>query len=87
MSTADQDSNMTERILILCIDRDNDVGKKTGVETPIIGRDNNMSSATKLILRDPEEADANAMFEAIKICDSLKEASSSEEYEVATITG
>jgi len=87
MSATEHPLEKTEKILILCIDRDDDIGKKTGEKTPIIGRDNNMSSATKLILRDPEEADANAMFEAIRIHDSLKGASSSEEYEVATISG
>lgn len=77
----------TERILILCVDRDNDVGKKADVRTPIIGRQDNMSAATKLILKDPEEADANAMFEAIRIYDSLEGSKSGEEYEVSTIAG
>jgi len=87
MSAAEQPPEKSEKILILCIDRDNDVGKKTGVKTPIIGRNNNVNSAIKLILQDPEEADANAMFEAIRIHDSLKEASPGEEYEVTTISG
>ncbi|MFQ6095658.1 MAG: DUF373 family protein [Candidatus Bathyarchaeia archaeon] len=76
-----------EKILILCVDRDNDVGKKADVKTPIIGRDKSMEAATRLILRDPEEADANAMFEAIRIYDSLEASKSGEEYEVATIAG
>ena len=84
MSASDQEA---ERILILCVDRDNDVGEKADVKTPIIGRQNNMDAATKLILRDPEEADANAMFEAIRIYDSLEGSKSGEEYEVSTIAG
>ena len=87
MSASEQRSTKTETILILCVDRDNDVGKKTGIKTPIVGRNNNMTAATKLILQDPEEADANAMFEAIRIHDSLTEAGSDEESEVATIAG
>lgn len=84
MSTAEQE---LEKILILCVDRDDDVGKKADVETPIIGRDDNMDAATRLILRDPEEADANAMFEAIRIHNSLEGSKSGEKYEVATIAG
>ncbi|HIE14677.1 TPA: DUF373 family protein [Candidatus Bathyarchaeota archaeon] len=77
-----------ERILILCVDRDNDVGKKAGVRTPIIGRRKNMDAAVKLILTDPEEADANAMFEAIRIYDKAKVSQEPNGiYQVATIAG
>ncbi|MGI0040060.1 MAG: DUF373 family protein, partial [Nitrososphaera sp.] len=27
------------RLLVLCIDRDDDIGTKGGIETPIVGRD------------------------------------------------
>jgi hypothetical protein len=30
------------KILVLCIDRDNDIGSKGGIETPIVGRDQNI---------------------------------------------
>ena len=77
-----------ERLLILCVDRDNDIGRKTGVRTPIIGKEENMDSALRLIIADPEEADANAMFEAVRIYDNLKKsAKGKEEHEVATIAG
>ena len=77
-----------ERTLILCVDRDDDVGTKTGVRTPIIGREANLRTATQLALNDPEEADANAMFEAVRLYERLSASSSSDEvYEVATITG
>ncbi|RJS84777.1 DUF373 family protein, partial [Candidatus Bathyarchaeota archaeon] len=77
-----------ERILILCVDRDNDVGKKTGMKTPIIGRKRNMEAAVKLILTDPEEADANAMFEAIRIYDNAKAGEDPNSlYQLATIAG
>lgn len=61
-----------ERILILCIDRDNDLGRKAGVKTPVIGKKENLDAAIKLLLADPEEADANAMFEAVRICENLE---------------
>jgi putative membrane protein len=81
-------TDKAERILVLCVDRDNDLGMKAGVNTPILGRQENVNAATSLALRDPEEADANAMFEAIRIYDNLKKgAKGKEEHEVATIAG
>ncbi|MBS7605765.1 MAG: DUF373 family protein [Candidatus Bathyarchaeia archaeon] len=77
-----------ERILILCVDRDNDIGRKAGVKTPIIGGKENIDAAIKLLLADPEEADANAMFEAVRIYESLKSGASGNILcQVATITG
>jgi len=77
-----------ERILVLCVDRDDDLGMKAGINTPILGRKENVNAAASLALRDPEEADANAMFEAVRIYDNLKKgAKGKEECEVATIAG
>ena len=77
-----------ERILILCVDRDDDIGMKAGLNTPIVGRKQNVNAAASLALRDPEEADANAMFEAVRIYDNLtKNTKGDEDYEVATIAG
>ncbi|MEM0216936.1 MAG: DUF373 family protein, partial [Candidatus Bathyarchaeia archaeon] len=76
------------RILILCVDRDGDLVRKTGIKTPVIGRDNNLNAAVALALKDPEEADANAMFEAVRLHDSLLgEVKPNELIEVATISG
>lgn len=76
------------KTLVICVDRDNDVGEKAGLETPIIGKEALLSAATKLALADPEESDVNAIFEAVRIYDQL---SSSEEgdagVEVVLITG
>jgi putative membrane protein len=76
-----------ERTLILCIDVDNDIGKKAGVETPILSRNKNLEAASTLALSDPEEADANAMFGAVRIYDSLMEKYPNEVYQIATISG
>ncbi len=78
-----------ERTLVLCVDRDDDLGMKAGIKTPILGRKENINAAASLALRDPEEPDANAMFEAVRIYDNLKKGSKEqqEEYEVATIAG
>jgi len=76
-----------ERTLILCIDVDDDIGKKAGVKTPILSRNKNLEAASALALADPEEADANAMFGAVRIYDSLLEKYPNEIYEIVTISG
>ena len=77
-----------KRILILCVDRDDDLGVKVEVKTPVKGRDENLNAAVALALRDPEEPDANAMFEAIRIYDRfMNESRTDEVYEIATISG
>ncbi len=60
------------KVLILCVDRDDDIGVKTKAKTPIVGRDACIKSAIDLSLVDPEEADANAIFASIKLLDELK---------------
>jgi len=77
----------TDKTLILCIDGDNDIGIKAKVVTPIVGRQTNLESATILAVSDPEEADANAMFGAIKLYDQLLGQYPDESFEVATIAG
>jgi len=77
-----------KRILILCVDRDGDLGTKAGIKTPLIGRTANLDAAVSLALHDPEEADANAMFEAISLHDRLiNEKKPEEVVEIATICG
>ncbi len=77
-----------KKILILCVDRDDDLEKKAGVKTPVIGRKRNLEAAIKLALSDPEEPDANAMFEAMRTYDKLKDESKPEEdFEIAAISG
>jgi putative membrane protein len=76
-----------DRTLILCIDSDDDIGIKGKVKTPLIGRDANIQAATKLALADPEEADANAMFGAVKLYDKLVKDYPDELFEIATIAG
>lgn len=78
---------VTEHTLIVCIDGDNDIGIKADITTPVIGREINLESATKLAISDPEEADANAMFGAIKLYDRMVKQYPDESFEVATIAG
>lgn len=77
-----------KRILILCVDRDGDLTAKAEIKTPLIGRDKNLNAAVSLALKDPEEPDANAMFEAIRVYDRLlSENNPDEAFEVATVSG
>jgi len=77
-----------KRILILCVDRDGDLETKAGIKTPLLGRTANVDAACSLALKDPEEPDANAMFEAVRLNDRLQSEKKPEEtFEVATISG
>ncbi len=71
--------------LILCVDRDNDFGAKTGVKTPVIGRDANLDAAVSLGLADPEDTDTNALMAGINVYDDLVR--QGHEAEIATICG
>ncbi len=73
------------KTLVLCVDRDDDFGEKIRVNTPIIGRKNNLDAATAMLLTDPEESDANALFGAIKVYDEL--VSMGKTAEIVTICG
>ena len=82
------EENKQKRILILCVDRDGDLGAKAEIKTPVVGREENLNAAVALALRDPEEPDANAMFEAVRVYDRLQEESKPDEvFEIATICG
>lgn len=65
------DAPITSRLLVICVDRDNDVGEKAGVATPVIGRNSCIEAAQKLALEDPEDADANSIFFAVKTYEDL----------------
>jgi len=70
------------------VDRDGDLETKADIKTPLLGRDTNVNGAVSLAIKDPEEPDANAMFEAVRLYDRLnKEKKSEETFEVATISG
>lgn len=77
-----------ERLLVLCVDRDGDIDAKTEEKTPVLGRKKNLEAAVSLALKDPEEPDANAMFEAVRVYDQLeKQGQPHENFEIVTISG
>ncbi|HMK32278.1 MAG TPA: DUF373 family protein [Nitrosopumilaceae archaeon] len=61
----------TSRLLVICVDRDDDIGKKAGVTTPIVGRNACIEAAQRLALEDPEDADSNSIFAAVKTYEDL----------------
>jgi len=71
------------KLLVLCVDRDDDLGKKTKLKGPVIGREKNIEAGKALIMADPGESDANTIFEAVRIFDELKK----EAVEIVTLTG
>ena len=81
----DVSASTANRLLVICIDRDNDVGEKAGIVTPVIGRDACIEAAQRLALEDPEDADSNSIFAAIKTYEDL--ISKGYKVEVVTVAG
>ena len=70
-------------LLVLCVDLDDDLGRKTDIETPVVGRDAVEDAAVALATADPEDSDVNVLFEGCHLADSITD----EEVEVAAVTG
>jgi len=70
-------------LLVLCVDLDDDLGRKTGVETPVVGRDAVERAAVELATADPEDSDVNVLFEGLHVADRITD----ESVEVAAVTG
>jgi len=81
----DVQSSTASKLLVICVDRDDDVGEKTGITTPVIGRDACIEAAQRLALEDPEDADSNAIFAAIKTYEDL--VSKGYKAQVVTVAG
>jgi len=60
-------------LLVLCVDLDDDLGRKTGFSTPVIGRDPVEEAAVALATADPEDSDVNVIFQGVHIYDDLAE--------------
>ena len=66
ISRRKKQSSRSAPILILCIDRDDDLGEKTNLRSPIIGLKNCQNAGMKLAISDPEEADAMLFLALLK---------------------
>lgn len=73
------------KTLILCVDRDDDVGGKAHLTGPFIGREANFEAGAALALADPEDPDANTVLAAVSMYDELSKRGM--EVQVATIVG
>ena len=73
------------RTLILCVDRDDDLGEKAKVSSPVIGRKNNLKAVIALGVEDPEDSDANVIFMGLKLLKKYRDIG--REVEIASICG
>ncbi|MEE9405926.1 MAG: DUF373 family protein, partial [Candidatus Aenigmarchaeota archaeon] len=76
--------SLKEKILVISVDRDDDLGKKANVKGPVTGRKDVTEAAAKLALADPSDSDSNAMFQAVKVLNEMKK---QYQTEVAVLTG
>jgi len=72
-------------LLVLCVDLDDDLGRKTGIPTPVIGADDVTEAAVALATAAPEDSDVNVLFQGVNVHDEL--AAGGEAVEVAAVTG
>ncbi|MEE3213646.1 MAG: DUF373 family protein [Thermoproteota archaeon] len=81
----DIESTSASKLLVICVDRDDDIGKKAGIKSPVVGRDACLEAAQRLALEDPEDDDSNAIFGAVKTYEDL--VSKGYTAEVVTVAG
>jgi len=81
----DVKATTANKLLVICIDRDDDLGRKTGIPTPVVGRNACIEAAQRLALEDPEDADSNSIFFAVKTYEDL--VSRGYKAQVITVTG
>jgi len=70
-------------LLVLCVDLDDDLGRKTGRTTPVVGREAVERAAVALATADPEDSDVNVLFEGLHLHDTIDD----EAVAVAAVTG
>jgi putative membrane protein len=73
------------KTLVLCVDRDDDFGVKAGLNSPFIGREENLKAAMGLGLKDAEDSDTNTLLAAIGLYDEMIKKGM--DVEIATICG
>ncbi|MFB6159566.1 MAG: DUF373 family protein [Haloferacaceae archaeon] len=71
--------------LVLCVDRTNDIGRATGITTPVAGWEAVRSLVTDVGLVDPEDSSVNCMLESLRVARDLRDGS--EEAVVAVVSG
>ncbi len=71
--------------LVVCLDRNDDVGRKTGLQTPIVGWEAVRALVTDVGLADPEDSGVNSLLETLRVAQSLRDGH--EEAVVAVVSG
>jgi len=81
----DVKATTANKLLVICIDRDDDLGRKTGIPPPVVGRNACIEAAQRLAQEDPEDADSNSIFFAVKTYEDL--VSKGYKTQVVVVTG
>ncbi|WP_254767231.1 DUF373 family protein [Salinilacihabitans rarus] len=71
--------------LVVCLDRTDDVGRKTGLRSPIVGWEAVRALVTDVGLADPEDSGVNSLLESLRVAQSLRD--DDEETVVAVVSG
>ncbi|WP_435360838.1 DUF373 family protein [Haloarchaeobius sp. DFWS5] len=71
--------------LVVCVDRTDDIGRKTGLKTPVVGWEAVRSLVTDVGLADPEDSSVNCLLETLRVARDLRDAD--EETVVAVVSG
>ncbi|MEY7851522.1 DUF373 family protein [Natrarchaeobius sp. A-rgal3] len=71
--------------LVVCLDRTDDVGRKTGLHSPIVGWEAVRALVTDIGLADPEDSGVNSLLETLRVAQNLRD--EDEEAVVAVVSG
>lgn len=71
--------------LVVCVDRNDDIGRKTGLEMPVAGWEAVQALVTDVGLADPEDSSVNCLLEALRVARDLRD--EDEKSMVAVISG
>ncbi|QCS43721.1 DUF373 family protein [Natrinema versiforme] len=71
--------------LVVCLDRTDDVGRKTGLRSPIVGWEAVRALVTDVGLADPEDSGVNTLLESLRVAQNLRD--ENEEVVVAVVSG
>ncbi len=71
--------------LVVCLDRTDDVGRKTGLHSPVVGWEAVRALVTDVGLADPEDSGVNSLLETLRVAQGLRD--DDEETVVAVVSG
>ncbi|MFA9414879.1 DUF373 family protein [Natrinema sp. HArc-T2] len=71
--------------LVVCLDRTDDVGRKTGLRSPVVGWEAVRALVTDVGLADPEDSGVNTLLESLRVAQNLRD--ENEEVVVAVVSG